>query len=56
MGNCIFSTDNLNRGLNDPKMLTMNFLNEIVNSYPEAISFGPGRPLEKNFNVENSFN
>lgn len=56
MGNCIISTDGLNRGLSDPKMLTMNFLNEIANRYPEAISFGPGRPLEKNFNVENSFN
>lgn len=56
MSNFIIPANCIHSGLSDPKMLTMNFLNEIANKYPEAISFGPGRPLEKNFNVENSFN
>jgi (S)-3,5-dihydroxyphenylglycine transaminase len=29
----------------------MNFLNEVVIAYPQAISFGPGRPLESLFDV-----
>ncbi len=29
----------------------MNFLNEVVMRYPEAISFAPGRPMERFFNV-----
>lgn len=32
----------------------MNFLNEIVASFPDAISFAPGRPLESHFAVEAS--
>jgi len=30
----------------------MNFLNEIVMKYPQAISFAPGRPMEAHFAVE----
>lgn len=48
--------ERLNKGLNDPKLGVMNFLNEIVGRYPDAISFAPGRPLEKHFDVEKSFN
>lgn len=34
------------------KTLTaMNFLNEVVMSYPKAVSFAPGRPLEDLFDV-----
>jgi (S)-3,5-dihydroxyphenylglycine transaminase len=29
----------------------MNFLNEVVIAFPDAISFGPGRPLESLFDV-----
>lgn len=29
----------------------MNFLNEVVNAYPGAVSFGPGRPLEALFDI-----
>jgi (S)-3,5-dihydroxyphenylglycine transaminase len=32
----------------------MNFLNEIVASFPDAISFAPGRPIESHFGVEAS--
>lgn len=32
----------------------MNFLNEVVLRYPEAISFAPGRPSEDHFDVESS--
>jgi (S)-3,5-dihydroxyphenylglycine transaminase len=49
------SLEYLNASLGDPKLSVMNFLNEIVNKYPDAISFAPGRPLEKNFDVEKSF-
>lgn len=38
----------------DPLMDVMNFLNEIVFDYPEAISFAPGRPPADLFDVENS--
>ncbi|UQA97688.1 PLP-dependent aminotransferase family protein [Streptomyces halobius] len=33
-------------------MEVMNFLNEVTSRYPEAISFGPGRPYEGLFEVE----
>jgi (S)-3,5-dihydroxyphenylglycine transaminase len=36
----------------DPLLDVMNFLNEVILDYPEAISFAPGRPLETLFNVE----
>jgi (S)-3,5-dihydroxyphenylglycine transaminase len=32
----------------------MNFLNEVVLRYPEAVSFAPGRPAEQFFDVEES--
>src|SRR5215468_1765026 len=38
----------------DPLMDVMNFLNEIVFDYPDAISFAPGRPPADLFDVENS--
>lgn len=43
--------DRLNTALYDPKLQVMNFLNEIAQQYPQAISFAPGRPLERNFDV-----
>ena len=33
----------------------MNFLNEVTLWYPAAISFAPGRPAERYFNVQDSF-
>lgn len=40
--------------LGDPLLDVMNFLNEVVLRYPEAISFAPGRPAELHFDVERS--
>lgn len=42
----------LQPNLLDPALDTMNFLNEVVMSYPDAISFAPGRPVEAFFDVE----
>ena len=40
--------------LADPLLDVMNFLNEVVLRYPEAVSFAPGRPSERFFDVERS--
>jgi (S)-3,5-dihydroxyphenylglycine transaminase len=42
----------LHPALRDPSLRSMNFLNEIADRYPEAISFAPGRPYEEFFDVE----
>jgi (S)-3,5-dihydroxyphenylglycine transaminase len=41
-----------NRALAEPLLGVMNFLNEIVEAYPRAVSFAPGRPPEHLFDVE----
>lgn len=38
----------------DPLLEVMNFLNEVVLRYPHAVSFAPGRPAERHFDVERS--
>ncbi len=38
----------------DPSLEVMNFLNEVVLRYPQAVSFAPGRPAERHFDVEGS--
>jgi (S)-3,5-dihydroxyphenylglycine transaminase len=38
----------------DPSLEVMNFLNEVVLRYPQAVSFAPGRPAELHFDVEGS--
>jgi (S)-3,5-dihydroxyphenylglycine transaminase len=40
--------------LSDPLLDVMNFLNEVVLRCPGAISFAPGRPSERHFDVERS--
>jgi len=40
--------------LQHPSLDAMNFLNEVVMAYPSAISFAPGRPVERLFNVGES--
>ncbi len=40
--------------LQDPTLEVMNFLNEAVSRYPQAISFAPGRPLESLLDVPGS--
>jgi (S)-3,5-dihydroxyphenylglycine transaminase len=44
----------LRSSLEDPLLEVMNFLNEVVLRYPGAISFAPGRPSERHFDVERS--
>lgn len=41
----------LHGALSDPLLDVMNFLNEIVHRFPEAVSFAPGRPYEGLFDV-----
>jgi (S)-3,5-dihydroxyphenylglycine transaminase len=45
----------LHASIREPVMDTMNFLNEITLRYPEAISFGPGRPYDGFFDTEQIF-
>lgn len=40
--------------LADPLLDVMNFLNEVVHRFPRAVSFAPGRPSERHFDVERS--
>lgn len=44
--------DDLHPVLTDPALETMNFLNEVVNRFPEAVSFAPGRPFEGFFEID----
>jgi (S)-3,5-dihydroxyphenylglycine transaminase len=41
----------LHASLSDPLLDTMNFLNEIANRFPDAISFAPGRPYDEPFDA-----
>jgi len=41
----------LHGSLLDPALESMNFLNEIANRYPDAISFASGRPYEEFFDI-----
>ncbi|MFI1970719.1 aminotransferase [Streptomyces cinnamoneus] len=47
--------EDLHGSLRDPVLDTMNFLNEITHRYPEAVSFAPGRPYDRFFDVEQVF-
>ncbi|MEU7055833.1 PLP-dependent aminotransferase family protein [Streptomyces sp. NPDC046197] len=38
--------EHLHGSLSDPVLDSMNFLNEVVSRYPDAISFAPGRPYD----------
>ena len=44
----------LRESLGHDSLGVMNFLNEVVLRYPDAISFAPGRPSEAYFGVEDS--
>ncbi|WP_432120045.1 PLP-dependent aminotransferase family protein [Streptomyces sp. bgisy032] len=46
------SLDELHGSLSDPVLDAMNFLNEVVGRFPQAISFAPGRPTEGGFEPE----
>ncbi|MET8229826.1 aminotransferase class I/II-fold pyridoxal phosphate-dependent enzyme [Micromonospora sp. NPDC005298] len=43
----------LHGSLRDPVLDTMTFLNEVTSRYPAAVSFGPGRPYEADFDLDN---
>lgn len=45
------SLADLHDSLTDPALGSMNFLNEIAQHFPEAISFAPGRPYEGFFDT-----
>lgn len=47
--------EDLHVSVSDPVLDTMNFLNEIMFRYPDAISFAPGRPYEGFFDIEQIF-
>ena len=42
----------LHGSLSDPALASMDFLNEIADRYPQAVSFAPGRPYEGFFDLE----
>lgn len=44
--------DELHGSLSDPVLRSMDFLNEVAERYPHAISLAAGRPLEQSFDVE----
>jgi (S)-3,5-dihydroxyphenylglycine transaminase len=44
----------LRGGMRAPLLDVMNFLNNVQRDYPQAISFAPGRPNERFFQVESS--
>lgn len=45
-------TADLHASLVDPALNSMNFLNEVANHYPEAISLAAGRPYEEFYEVD----
>jgi (S)-3,5-dihydroxyphenylglycine transaminase len=52
---CSLHKEDLHGSLRDPALDTMNFLNEITQRHPDAISFAPGRPYDGFFEVEEIF-
>jgi (S)-3,5-dihydroxyphenylglycine transaminase len=46
------STADLHGGLTDPALNSMNFLNEVANHYPDAVSLAAGRPFEEFFEID----
>ncbi len=46
------STEDLHPSLEDPALNSMNFLNEVANHYPDAVSFAAGRPFEEFWEVD----
>ncbi|MEV6118373.1 aminotransferase class I/II-fold pyridoxal phosphate-dependent enzyme [Streptomyces sp. NPDC052109] len=47
--------EELHGSVSDPVLDTMNFLNEVTQRYPDAISFAPGRPYAGFFETEQIF-
>src|SRR2546430_14988909 len=45
-------TAELHGALEDPALNSMNFLNEVANHYPAAISLAAGRPCEEFYEID----
>ncbi|MBR7826381.1 PLP-dependent aminotransferase family protein [Actinospica sp. MGRD01-02] len=48
----LFDSNTLHSSVDDPALDRMNFLNEITFTYPDAVSFAPGRPYDGFFEIE----
>ncbi|HEV3173701.1 MAG TPA: aminotransferase class I/II-fold pyridoxal phosphate-dependent enzyme [Actinocrinis sp.] len=48
----VLRKSDLHGSLSDPLLDTMNFLNEVAERHPDAISFASGRPLPGSFDIE----
>lgn len=48
----VLALQELHASLTDPVLDAMNFLNEVVARFPEALSFAPGRPHEGTFETD----
>lgn len=46
------STEDLHPSIEDPALNSMNFLNEVANHYPDAVSLAAGRPFEEFWEVD----
>jgi len=46
------NTEDLHPSLEDPALNSMNFLNEVSNHYPDAVSLAAGRPYEEFWDLE----
>ena len=51
-----FQLDEIHRSLRDPALDSINFLNEVIDQYPQAISFAPGAPFASLFDDLNVAN
>ncbi|SER55053.1 PLP-dependent aminotransferase family protein [Actinokineospora terrae] len=55
MSGVLLRAADLHGSVTDPGMESMNFLNEVVGRFPDAISFAPGRPYEGFFETSQVF-
>lgn len=54
-GEAVLHRTALHPSVSDPVLDTMNFLNEVTQRYPDAISFAPGRPYDGFFETGQIF-
>jgi len=52
---CVLRRERLHASVSDPVLETMEFLNEVTDRYPQAVSFAAGRPSADFFDVESVF-
>ena len=46
------NSGNFNSALSDPHLNVMNYLNQVVLSFPHSVSFASGRPSENFFDID----